>query len=247
MSNPPEDPQKAILADLGQGAERIDTQGAVILLKGETALKIRRAIKLPFLDYSTLEKRRAAAEAEIALNRPHAPHIYMDSAPIRRTRDGYGFEGDGEIVEWATRMRRFDENATLDKVAARGELSRASVRALAATIAAMHARGRAKAGGAGDRRDGDAGSSRTSAAFAARPELFPAEAAAALAAQSRAALARAAPLLRERGARGFIRRCHGDLHLGNIALIDGAPTRSTPSSSTTRSPPATCSTISPSR
>ena len=224
MSNPPEDPQKAILADLAQGAERIDTQGAVILLKGEMALKIRRAIKLPFLDYSTLEKRRAAAEAEIALNRPHAPHIYMDSAPIRRTRDGYGFEGDGEIVEWATRMRRFDENATLDKVAARGELEprERSARSLR-QLHAMHAQAAqapAEPAIAAMRRWIE----QNAEAFAARPELFPAEAAAALAAQSRAALARATPLLRERGARGFIRRCHGDLHLGNLALIDGAPT-----------------------
>ena len=131
MSNPTHNLQAAILAHLAQGAQRIDTQGATILLKGDRALKIRRAIRLPFLDYSTLAKRRAAAEAEIALNRAHAPHIYIDSAPIRRTRDGFGFEGDGEIVEWATRMRRFDENATFDKLSARGELTREIVSALA--------------------------------------------------------------------------------------------------------------------
>ena len=60
-----------------------------MLLKGDEAIKIRRAIRLPFLDYSTLEKRRAAAEAEIALNRDSAPHIYIESCPIVRTHDGY--------------------------------------------------------------------------------------------------------------------------------------------------------------
>src|SRR6185437_7073599 len=112
-----EDAQAPIVAHLARGAKRIDTQGAIVLLKGDEAIKIRRAIRLPFLDYSTLEKRRAAAEAEIAINRAYAPHIYRDAAAIRRTGDGYGFAGEGEIVEWATRMRRFDEEATLDKVA----------------------------------------------------------------------------------------------------------------------------------
>ncbi len=218
-----QDPQAPIIAYLAQGAERIDTQGAIVLLKGDMALKIRRAIRLPFLDYSTLEKRRAASEAEIAINRPYAPHIYIDAAPIRRTRDGYGFEGDGEIVEWATRMRRFDENETLDKLAARGELNRPTIRALAKTIRAMHA-------DAPKREAEPAIASmrlwieQNEAAFAGRPELFPANAAAELSAGARAALQRVAPLLRERGARGFVRRCHGDLHLGNLALIDGEPT-----------------------
>ncbi len=223
MPSPSEDPQAAIIAHLAEGARRIDTQGAIVLLKDDVALKIRRAIRLPFLDYSTLEKRRAAAETEIAINRPHAPHIYIDSAPIRRTRDGYGFEGDGEIVEWATRMRRFDENATLDKVAARGELTREIVSALARTIHALHAEAPARPAEpaiSAMRRWLE----QNAQAFAERPELFPAKASAELTARSHAALERATPLLRERGARGFIRRCHGDLHLGNLALIDGQPT-----------------------
>ena len=72
-----EDAQGPIVAHLARGAKRIDTQGAIVLLKGDEAIKIRRAIRLPFLDYSTLEKRRSAAKAEIAINRPYAPHIYI--------------------------------------------------------------------------------------------------------------------------------------------------------------------------
>jgi aminoglycoside phosphotransferase family enzyme/predicted kinase len=222
MSNEAEDSQAPVIAHFARGAKRIDTQGAIILLKGDAAIKIRRAIRLPFLDYSTLEKRRAAAEAEIALNRPYAPHIYIDSAPIRRTRDGYGFEGDGEIVEWATRMRRFDENATLDKLA-RDQLTGSLISTLARKIHAMHEKA--------PRREAEPAiaSMRTwieqnAESFAARPELFPAEAAQKLAERSRVALDRAAPLLRARGARGFVRRCHGDLHLGNLVMIAGEPT-----------------------
>jgi aminoglycoside phosphotransferase family enzyme/predicted kinase len=218
-----EDAQAPIVAHFERGAKRIDTQGAVVLLKGDEAIKIRRAIRLPFLDYSTLEKRRAAAEAEIAINRAYAPHIYIDAAPIRRTREGYGFEGEGEIVEWATRMRRFDDNATLDKVAARGELDNEIIRKLAKAIHAMHA--------SAPKREADPAIAamrlwieQNAQAFADRPDLFPADAARELSQRSREALARLTPMLRERGARGDVRRCHGDLHLRNIALIDGEPT-----------------------
>ena len=130
--------QAPVVAHFAQGARRIDTQGAIVFLKGDEAIKIRRAIRLPFLDYSSLEKRRAAAQAEIALNQPHAPQIYRDAAPVRRTREGFGFEGDGEIVEWATRMRRFDETATLDRLAPE-KLTNEVVRDLARAIHALYA------------------------------------------------------------------------------------------------------------
>ncbi len=217
------DEQAPILAHFGQGARRIETQGAVIFLRGDEAIKIRRAIRLPFLDYSTLEKRRAAAEAEIALNRPHAPQIYRDAAPIRKTRDGYGLDSDGEIVEWATRMRRFDEEATLDKLAARGALKLETIGDLATTIHALHAEAaicEAAPAIVAMRRWIE----QNAEAFASRPGIFPADATASLTARSRAALERATPLLLARGADKRIRRCHGDLHLGNIVLLDGRPT-----------------------
>jgi aminoglycoside phosphotransferase family enzyme/predicted kinase len=223
MSDDNAEPDQApVIAHFAQGAERIDTQGAIVFLKGDEAVKIRRAIKLPFLDYSTLDKRRAAAEAEIAINRPYAPHIYKDAAPIRRSGESFGFEGDGEIVEWATRMRRFDHNATLDKLAPE-RLSAELMRKLARAIHAMHAHAEPRAAEPAIAAMGE-WIAQNGQAFASRPDLFPADKAAQLEAASRDALARAAPLLRERGARGWIRRCHGDLHLGNIALIDNTPT-----------------------
>jgi hypothetical protein len=222
MSDTAEAEQAPILAQFAKGAKRIETQGAVVLLKGDEAVKIRRAIKLPFLDYSTLAKRKAAAEAEIALNRPSAPRIYLDAAPIRRTAGGFGFEGEGEIVEWATRMRRFDETATFDRLPPQA-LTPDLMRKLARAIHAMHAQAETRpaepalaAMQSWIEQNADA--------FASRPDLFPADAAAKLEAASRDALARVTPLLKQRGARGWIRRCHGDLHLGNIVLIDDAPT-----------------------
>ena len=119
---------------------RIDTQGAAVFLAGDDAYKALRAIRLPFLDFSTLDKRRAACEAEIAANRDNAPGVYLGVTPIVRRGGGLAIGGEGEVVEWTTHMRRFDENATLDRVADRGELSTDLIRRLAAAIRRSHDR-----------------------------------------------------------------------------------------------------------
>ena len=202
--------------------KRIDTQGAVVFLAGEDVYKVRRAIRLPFLDFSTLEKRRAACEAEIEVNRENAPRIYLDVAAITRQGETLAIGGAGEVVEWATHMRRFDENATLDRIAERGGLTSQFVRKLAHAIHLSHERA--------PTRDGERATQslatyldQNEAVFAARPDLFDPARAAALAREAREALAAVRPLLVERGKRGYVRRCHGDLHLRNIAVVDGEP------------------------
>ena len=195
-----------------------------MFLAGDDAYKALRAIRLPFLDFSTLDKRRAACAAEIAANRDNAPGVYLEVTPIvRRGGGGLAIGGDGEVVEWATHMRRFDENATLDRVAERGALSPELIRDLAAAIRRSH--DRAPLGdGARATRSLATYLDQNQAAFAARPDLFAPSRAAALDRESRAAFAALRPLLIARGEAGWVRRCHGDLHLRNIALIGGAPT-----------------------
>jgi aminoglycoside phosphotransferase family enzyme/cytidylate kinase len=202
--------------------KRIDTQGAAVFLAGEDVYKVKRAIRLPFLDFSTLEKRRAACEAEIEVNRENAPSVYLGVAPIARQGGSLEIGGAGEAVEWATHMRRFDENATLDRIAERGALTSELVRKLAQAIHLSHERA--------PRRDGERATRSLStyldqneAVFAARPDLFDPARAAALAREAREALAAVRPLLVARGEQGYVRRCHGDLHLRNIAVIDGEP------------------------
>ena len=89
-----------------------------MFLAGERAFKIKRAVRFPFLDFSTSEKRQAACEAELEVNRPFAPQIYRRVVAITRAPNGVlMLGGRGEPVEWAVEMRRFDEALTLDHLA----------------------------------------------------------------------------------------------------------------------------------
>src|SRR6202022_1706738 len=102
---------------------RIDTHASAVFLAGKRALKVKRAVRFPFLDYSTLERRKTACAAELDVNRPFAADLYRRIVPITRERDGrLALEGEGEPVEWAVEMERFDENCTFDHLAARGAI-----------------------------------------------------------------------------------------------------------------------------
>src|SRR5256885_1688617 len=220
MAQPADDQEPALrlLADPAThgGAEvmRIDTHAASVFLAGERAFKVKRAVRFPFLDYSTLAKRKAACAAELAVNRPFAPQIYLRAVPIARTQRGLAGGGVGEPVEWAVEMLRFDENSTLDRLAEHGKIDLALADRLARVVAAAHAKAPVV-----DVAPWIEALARfieqNDAAFREAPELFPSADAATLTDASRAALEQVRPLLHERGAQGLIRRGHGDLHLGN--------------------------------
>jgi aminoglycoside phosphotransferase family enzyme/predicted kinase len=223
----PQDATFRFLADpaahgLSDPVKRVDTAGAVVFLAGPDVYKVKRAVKFPFMDLSTLEKRRQACEAEIAVNRENAPGVYLDALPIVRTSAGLAIGGEGEAVEWVCHMRRFDESATFDRIAEREGLSDALIDKIAAAI--LRSQGRAPLReGARAAHELETYIEQNDAAFAERPDLFPLAEARRLTRESRLAFAVARPMLLKRGREGFVRRCHGDLHLGNIALIDGEP------------------------
>jgi uncharacterized protein len=217
----------ALLADPathgGHAVKRIDTHAASVFLAGERVLKVKRAVRFPFLDYATLAKRKAACETELAINRRTAPTIYRRVVAITREPGGrLALDGRGEPIEWAVEMRRFDEERTLDHLAAKGKIDAALADALGRTVAAAHA----------DAEPADAARwiaalesyiDEHVEAFGQQPDLFPPEQNRAFADAGRAAFARIRALLTERGRTGFIRRIHGDLHLGNIVLLDDRP------------------------
>src|SRR5258708_781619 len=118
---------------------RIDTHAASVFLEGDRALKIKSAVRFPFLDYSTLEKRKAACDEEIKINRPFAPQIYRRVVPITQRSDGsLDIDGDGTPVEFAVEMTRFDERQTIDHLAEAGPLDPDLVDGIADAIAASH-------------------------------------------------------------------------------------------------------------
>ncbi len=207
----------------GVPVKRIDSHAASVFLAGDRAIKIKRAVRFPFLDFSTLQKRKNACESEIAVNRAFAPAIYRGVVAI--TRDGSGglaIGGKGEPVEWAVDMRRFDENQTLDHLADAGRIDDALADALGRAVASAH---RTAPTVTNVNFTGTLSKiiAQNEMELAGEPDLFSLNELRALATATRAAFERVKPLLDARERAGLVRRCHGDLHLGNIVLIDGKP------------------------
>src|SRR5829696_8187223 len=222
-----QEPVFELLADSathdGGSIKRVDTNAAVVFLGRERVLKVKRAVRFPFLDFSSVEKRKAACEAELEVNRPYAPEIYRGVVPITREADGrLALDGRGTPVEWAVEMARFDETRTLDHLADAGSVDATLADALGRTIAAAHARAPAV--------EPAPWIAAMSAyidehviAFNETSDVFPTAEVDALARASRAAYSHIHPRLVARGEQGLVRRIHGDLHLGNIVLIDDRP------------------------
>ncbi len=228
----PDDGQADVLAWLAQPAThagsgevtRVDTHSASVFLAGERAYKLKRAVRYDYLDFSTVALRHRACEAEYRLNRRLAPDLYLGVSAVTRQADGsLAFAGSGEAIDWVVVMRRFPEEAILDRVASSGALDAAMMPVLAEAVARLHA-------GAARRRDhGGAEAMRWVVDSNAR--AFDAEAGAldpavcvAVTRAGRAALDGQAGRLDARREAGFVRECHGDLHLRNIVLLGGLPT-----------------------
>ena len=205
-----------------QVVKRIDTHTAAVFLAGQYAYKVKRAVKFPFLDFSTMDKRKAALLSEIEANQPFAPQLYLEILPVTRAYKGLELDGDGEPVEWVLKMHRFDETQTLDHLASAGKINLAMAEQLARIVADAHQRAPIVDAGPWISAIGDY-IRQNAQAFGAKPRLFEKSAGLQLTKASEAAFAKLRPLLEKRGALGLIRRGHGDLHLGNIALIDGQP------------------------
>src|SRR6478736_7741982 len=205
-----------------RGGKRIDTHASTVFLGADRVFKIKLAVRLPFLDYSTLEKRKRACEEELKVNAGNAPELYRRVVAITRNFDGaFEIDGTGTPVEWAVEMTRFDESQSLDILAASKTIDPSLATALADAILRSHDNA--------PRADGESWIAsippiieRNTAKFSAVRGLD-AVAVGRLDNASRDAATTLQPLLGARASRGFVRRCHGDLHLANIALVAGRP------------------------
>lgn len=215
-----------LAAALPGPVRRCETHGAWVLLAGDRAWKVRKPVRLAFLDYSTLDRRLAAARAEVAVNEPLAPGLYLGVRAVVADGDGVRvvpWEAADAPLEAVVEMRRFDERDTMASRLADGRLAEADVAAVARRLAAFHA--------AAPRCGADGPSS--GAAFAARVRADVGELlelagpragvdAAALERFVEVALARRAAALDERERRGLRRDGHGDLRAEHV-LLDGEP------------------------
>ncbi len=201
----------------------ITTHISVIFLVGPRVFKLKRAVRLPYVDFSTPARRLDACRRELDLNRRTAPMLYVDVRRITREADGrLAFDGQGELVDAVVEMVRFDENTLFDRMAAEGRLTPVLLTRLARTIARFHSD--AEAGHHGGGAAGIASVLEGNEKALAATDVFDAGTIASLTSGLRAFLRRHEALLDARGRAGKVRRCHGDLHLRNICLVDGTPT-----------------------
>jgi len=214
----------AFLADpaFHPNVRRVDTHAASVFLEGERALKIKRAVRFPYLDYSTLAKRKAACDQEMAINRQFAPQIYRRVVPITQDSQGsLSIDGEGTPVEFAIEMTRFDESRTVDLLAEAGPLDSGLVDDIAIAIAASHHAVPLAPAEPWIQSIPVIIADNTEAFRAAG--CFPERDIEDLGVASRSAFNTIRGLLDQRGRAGFVRRCHGDLHLSNIVLIEEKP------------------------
>ena len=215
--------QKGSLA-CGEVAGEIDTHAASIFIAGNWAWKLKRAVSFGYLDFSTVAKRGDALRAELLLNRRTAPDLYVAVVPITCDDTGsHTIGGSGEPIDWLLQMRRFPDDALFSSIADRGALSARVLTRLTDGIVAFHADAevfRSDNAAARFRAviDGNTDS------LANFPETLDPLAAVSLGESHRRSASALGALLDERGRSGRVRHAHGDMHLANIAMINGEPT-----------------------
>jgi aminoglycoside phosphotransferase family enzyme/predicted kinase len=218
----------ALLAPERYGAgvtqvERLETHISWVFLAGDFAYKIKKPVKLAFLDFSSLPLRKHFCEEELRLNQRYSPDIYLAVVGLFNTAQDPQWQGRGEPMEYAVKMRRFAQTARLDQVCARGALQPQHMSDLARSVTAFHqAAARAPAtaswGSAGSvleqalQNFGDL--QRMLADPASQSRLR------ALQAWTEGQHQQWAALMSARKQSGCVRECHGDLHLANLVLLD---------------------------
>lgn len=205
----------------------VETHISWVILTGDYAYKIKKPLNFGFLDFSSLALRQQDCAEELRLNRRLAADVYLAVVAITGTPDAPQVGGTGTVLEYTVKMRQFAPDATLDTLATRGELTVAQIDALAGRVAQFHLFDCAMA--QADRPWGSpeaiakpvAENFQILTAQLSDPALH--HALADLKAWSEQTWQRLTPLFLERRVAGWVRECHGDLHLANVAWVEGRP------------------------
>jgi aminoglycoside phosphotransferase family enzyme len=204
--------------------ERVETHCSIVFLVAERAYKLKRAIRYAALDYTTREKRRAACEAELRLNRRTAPELYLGTKAIGRDAGGrLVFDGAEAAVDHVVVMRRIPEADLFDRMADSGRLTPPLMHALGEAVARLHSSAEVMPDFGGSAAIGHVIADNGRELDKVAVDLDGA-AIGALTARAYAALGALSGLLDRRRAEGKVRRGHGDLRLANVCLYDGRPT-----------------------
>ncbi len=200
----------------------VETHISLIFLVADRAFKLKRAVKLPYVDFSTPTLRLSCCLKEIELNRKTAPELYLRVRRISRSADGtLCLDGTNEVIDAIVEMKRFPQDHLFDKMAESGQLTPSLMDAAARMIAQFHRQA--------DPVHAASGSTNIKAVldindrgFAAS-DVFAEDEVQAFNDAFRTAVKAYQPHLDHRETAGMIRRCHGDLHLRNICLTDDGP------------------------
>jgi aminoglycoside phosphotransferase family enzyme/gluconate kinase len=197
----------------------VETHISWLVFAGEFVYKIKKPLALDFLDFSSLDKRRHYCEEEIRLNQPWAPEVYLDVVAVTAAEQGPRIGGAGDVVEWAVRMRRFDPASTLDCQIEANNVSVGDIRELATHVAGRHLHAERVPA---PRRDRVLRHTETFMQdnFGAIEGFVDSRLVDRLRSWTNAELDRRRSLLADRFDDGYVRDCHGDLHLGNLVRLE---------------------------
>lgn len=205
------------------GIRIIETHISWVILTGTYAYKMKKPVNFGFLDFTDLAARKHFCEEELRLNQRMAPDLYLQVLPVTGSVEAPEIGGQGEAIEYLLQMREFPQTQLMAEVQARGELTDAHIDALAEQIAkfhlgipqvpAGHALNNAEAIVAPMRQNFE----QIQPLLTEQADLQQLDA---LIEWTETSIARLQPLLEQRSKQGFIRECHGDLHLGNATIIE---------------------------
>lgn len=215
----------ALFDDGTQAVERVETHMSLVFIGRTRAFKLKRAIRYPYVDFSTAERRRHSCAEEVRINRRTAPDLYHGVIAVTRGTDGgLTLDGGGEAVDWVVDMSRFDQATLFDRKAEKGELDRRVMEDLAEAIARFHLAAESRRDFGGREWVGRTLDLNEASYARFAPGTLEADAVERLNRREREAFERLGGLLDARRDGGLLKLCHGDLHLKNIFMGERGPT-----------------------